>query len=518
MALRTLLSLARMPSPSLSSAARLHIVFVPGFGGFDALGQIEYYPGTAKVAEEWRAKGDVAKRGRVVLHYFDNLPTAGVRTRANRLKHYLTDRSKWNAFQSGDKIALVGHSTGGLDIRELLNEIERVLAAPSCPDDWDPESWQLEQDSARKLRAMISRVVFLSVPQRGTNIADWLRSVRLLRTATISALRNAVDLADGSLFEKPQSHAARAFHALRRELPSWLTQKIDEGMPDLLSAVADVLGEVAERGNADPVRAARARESLANLNLWLGQTSGDFLAIDDLCCEAPGGGLLGRALWRIATLVSASAKSNDRDVTSLARLPHEARARERAVWDAHHIEVLSFATRGRPPAEGFADSPHIKSYANLHKLLGIPGLGATDGPYRLVFHACASGPFAKVRAKVRSDEPDHQAGARRFDRDGEGASVPASEIASWHNDGIVNTASMLWPSGAATLLVDGDHADIIGHYQQLRPPKKNGPRKYRAYDIFGSNSGFDDALFTRVWERIFDHCLTALDAATPAAK
>jgi len=499
-----------MTFSSSVSLPRLHLVFVPGFGGFDALGDIEYYPGTTKVAEAWREKGDVERRGRVVLHYFDNLPTAGVRTRADRLKHYLLDRSQWNAFQRGDKVALIGHSTGGLDIRELLNEIERVLGTTACPESWDPEAWQQEQESAGKLRAMISRVVFLSVPQRGTNIADWLRSIRLLRTASISALRNAVDLADGSAFEKPQSQLARVFHLLRRELPDGLTQKIDEGLPDLFSAIADVLGEIAERGNRDPIRAASARESLANLNLWLGQTHGDFLAIDDLCCEQPGGGLLGRALWRAATLVSASAKSNDEDLTSLARLTPAERAKEQAAWAKNGIEVLSFATRARPPVAGITDSHRIKSYTNLLKLLGIPGVGNTDGPFRLVFHACASGPFAKVREKILKSEPDYRASAIRFDRQGEGEPVPAGEIASWHNDGIVNTGSMLWPSGAQTLLVDGDHADIIGHFHQLRPPKKNGPRKYRAYDIFGSDSGFDEALFTRVWERIFDHCLTAL--------
>jgi len=499
-----------MPARPVSSSARLHVVFVPGFGGFDALGRIDYYPGTIKVAEAWRGKAEPEKRARVVLHYFDNLPTAGVRTRADRLKHYLLDRCEWNSFQPGDKVALIGHSTGGLDIRELLNEIERVLASDKPPDGWDAEAFRREQDSARKLRAMIARVVFLSVPQRGTNIADWLRSVRLLRKATISSLRNAVDLADGSALEKPQAQVARIFHLVRRELPDWLTQTIDEGVPDLLSAIADVLGEVAERGNSDPIRAAQARESLSNLNLWLGQTNGDFLAIDDLCCEKPGGGLLGRTLWRVATVVSKRARSNEEDLTALARLSAKERAQEIDTWTKNGIAVLSFATRGKPPLEGFRDSAKIRSYSNLLKLLGIPGVGKTDGPYRLVFNACAAGPFAKVRSQVQRSEPDYQAGAIQFSREGEGAAVPAAEIASWHNDGIVNTASMLWPNGARTLLVDADHADIIGHYRQQRPGQKDGPRKYRTYDIFGSDSGFDDALFTRVWERIFDHCLTAL--------
>jgi triacylglycerol lipase len=494
-----------------ASLPRLHVVLVPGFGGFDALGQIEYYPGTSKVAEDWRSRVDPETRSRVVLHYFDNLPTAGVRTRAHRLKRYLTDRCLWNAFQAGDKIALVGHSTGGLDIRELLLELDRVLTTPGYPADWEPDAWLDEQASARRLRAMIKRVVFLSVPQRGTNSADWLRSVRVLRKATIASFKGLVDLADGSLLEKPQARTAALLQLARRGLPDWLTRSIDDALPDLFSAIADVLAEVAERGSGDPVRAARARESLANLNLWLDQTHGDFLAIDDLCCEAPGGGLLGRVLWRAATLVSSTARSNDQDVTSLARRSKEERERERKSWRDNEIEVLSFATRGRPPGPDLTDSPHVRSYRGLLKLLGVPGVGRTDGPYRLVFHACAAGPFMKVRAKkIERGEPDYQTGATLFDEHGEGARQPASAIASWHNDGIVNTASMLWPCGIDTLLVAADHADIIGHFEQKRPPHRTAPRKYRAYDIFGSDSGFREDVFVRVWERVFDHCVSAL--------
>lgn len=65
---------------------RTHLVLVPGFGGFDALGQMHYYTGVKQRFDEWR----LAHRGhRVVLHFFDNLPTAAVATRARDLKESL---------------------------------------------------------------------------------------------------------------------------------------------------------------------------------------------------------------------------------------------------------------------------------------------------------------------------------------------------------------------------------------------------------------------------------------------
>jgi hypothetical protein len=76
---------------------------------------------------------------------------------------------------------------------------------------------------------------------------------------------------------------------------------------------------------------------------------------------------------------------------------------------------------------------------------------------------------------------------------------------------------MLWPNGPATLLVQGDHADIIGHFEPMKSPPPKPGRKYDAYDIFGSTSEFDEVRFRKVWFKIFDYCLEALPAAVPAA-
>ena len=64
---------------------RTHLVLVPGFGGFDALGQMHYYTGVTKRFHDWAGDRDIG----LELHYFDNLPTAAVATRARDLEDYL---------------------------------------------------------------------------------------------------------------------------------------------------------------------------------------------------------------------------------------------------------------------------------------------------------------------------------------------------------------------------------------------------------------------------------------------
>ena len=115
-------------APPASKGGRVHVVLVPGFAGFDALGQVEYYAGVTPQFQAWKETGN-KRRERVALHYFDNFPTAAVRTRAARLRSYLTKRITRGEIQPNDSIALVGHSTAGLDIRKLLWDL---ASNPDC--------------------------------------------------------------------------------------------------------------------------------------------------------------------------------------------------------------------------------------------------------------------------------------------------------------------------------------------------------------------------------------------------
>ena len=91
------------------SIQRFHVVLTPGFAGFDALGQLEYYCGITPLFQ-------TGLSGNQVLHYFDNFPTAAVVTRATRLRSYLAKRIARGEIASRDEVTLVGHSTGGLDM------------------------------------------------------------------------------------------------------------------------------------------------------------------------------------------------------------------------------------------------------------------------------------------------------------------------------------------------------------------------------------------------------------------
>jgi triacylglycerol esterase/lipase EstA (alpha/beta hydrolase family) len=135
------------------SPPRHHIILVPGFAGFD---ELEYYAGVTPQFREWLASGGHAG---TVLHYFDNFPTAAVATRAQRLRNYLAKRILRGEIAPSDTLALVGHSTGGLDIRRLICD----LADEPSQHLWF-DGTRDSDFTPRKILHMIRRVVFLSVP------------------------------------------------------------------------------------------------------------------------------------------------------------------------------------------------------------------------------------------------------------------------------------------------------------------------------------------------------------------
>jgi triacylglycerol esterase/lipase EstA (alpha/beta hydrolase family) len=165
-------------------STRTHVVLIPGFGGFDMLGQVRYYTGITGLFEEWQKANP---RADLALHYFDNLPTSAVITRAERLRIYLAKRLARGEFVHGatygerDKVILVGHSTGGLDARRLMYDL-RDLQRTGRTIPVDGQEREVEPSD---LLDLVRGLVFLSVPQYGTNIADWVLSHTLEREALI---------------------------------------------------------------------------------------------------------------------------------------------------------------------------------------------------------------------------------------------------------------------------------------------------------------------------------------------
>ena len=427
---------------------RSHIVLVPGFAGFDALGQLEYYASVTPLFQEWE------ERNGAVLHYFDNFPTAAVVTRAARLRKYLAKRIARGSILPDDEIILVGHSTGGLDIRQLVLDLHEHRDRPVLVDGGVGVD-------AGAILSHLRRVVFLSVPHWGTNIADWVRAHTVWREAVIADLR---------------AGAAGSQVPLLDCLEDWVAGGAASFTgAGLFRAVQDSLREADARCGTpdDPGRSAEAHEAAAALCLYLRQMASDFRAIDDLTAVCPASG-----------------------PRSPAHFDGEERKKELRLWDGLRISVRSYVTIGRRAfrfAPGCAAPPwklaNPCTYPDFTEA-AVP-VGRTDIVYRTCYRACAGGPFGKPS----------QAGSITSRLNG--ASKDPIEL--WDNDGIVNTGSMLWPRGE-NVLVAADHMDIVGQYKPV-PAKPGAGRTYQAYDLLKSDSGFEEDTFREVWMGIFEFCL-----------
>jgi hypothetical protein len=424
---------------------------VPGFAGFDALGQLEYYSGITPLFRAWCGR----EGSNAVLHYFDNLPTAGVSLRAKRLRSYLAKRVARGELQRGDRLCLVGHSTGGLDIRKLILDLDRE----GSTDEVDgPKSIGIDVPPGVLLE-LLERVVFLSVPQLGTNIADWVVAHAIERKVLIAQARQLVGVA---------SRVAAADN-----IESWAAGKLARLTgADILSAVQDALRELT--APPDSARSADSQEAAAELGLWLRHIDSDFSVILDL--------------------TSLGAEGSP---SPAHRHPRQ-RERELGLWKSWQIESMSYATLGTRVFD-FQPGAVLKPWKlwspfSWNDLDAVPGAASEMDPfYRLAYRACAGGPFE------RSPEIEQPAA---FD-DGSAA----APIEAWDNDGIVNTASMLWPHAEQTRLIRGDHADIIGHFELVRAPDGSG-RSFHTYDLLGSGSKrhFSRENLRRVWEQVFEFC------------
>lgn len=429
----------------------VHVVLVPGFGGFDVLGNLQYYAGLTPLLARWQDEGPDARR-RVTLHYFDNLPAASVHARALRLRDYLAKRVARREFRVGDHLVLVGHSTGGLDVRALLRRLSAGGGAGVSHVDGGRYDAVVVED--RRLLAMIRGVAFLSVPHLGTNSASWVRDHAAAQKALRVTLRRAVEL---RRLPGPSELPLVATWALSRVARS-----------GLLDAARDALAESDDgRPGLSSAEAANAREAYAQIELWTRNIDADAMALDDL-----------------------AVREGERATEAIAR-----REAEREVWSRYGVETLSFATVARCPD----DPSRVARMGPLSLVNPLTWPDPRPRPdvdlvFRLAYRACVGGPL---------EAPADAAGVT-FD----GRRRP---VAAWENDGVVNTASMLWPDGPRTVVVDGDHADIMGHYRAV-DAREGSARRYYAYDLFQSASGFSARDFDRVWESVLDFALRAADA------
>ncbi|MFP2924435.1 esterase/lipase family protein [Pyxidicoccus sp. 3LG] len=225
-----------------------HIMLVPGFGGFDALGSLRYYHGVTEVLE--------SKARAVTVHYFSNMPTASVLTRARALRKWLSELQERRALGPDDPIHLVGHSTGGLDLRQLLidlREQERASGADGTPP----------------IIQQIKTVQFLSTPHWGTALAHHLGGSSLQVFASRLFLRVLYEGAHG-LRGMGLGGLGRGLKCLfhPRKTSDWLDAFIDT-----------LVGCYSRTGVLEP---AEARGTYSELLRWLLHMTSDFSAVTDL--------------------------------------------------------------------------------------------------------------------------------------------------------------------------------------------------------------------------------------------
>ena len=471
---------------------RQHVVLVPGFVGFDALGQLHYYAGVTSRFGTWRKQQ--AEGRDVAVHCFDNFPTASVELRAGRLMRYLANKIQRGEIGERDQITLVGHSTGGLDIRRAL-----AFAAG--------ESSEVYNGSAQERAEILERcrkVVFLSVPHFGTKLADFscafIWAIQMMVRNAGLGLRWNRDYIAAALSMIPQSVVGT------------------ESQP--LLALFDVLHECDERAAEDTQRTAE-REARAMLGLWLDHMGHDFHVLSDLRTRA----------------------ESDEQTTSPALMGPAERRAEVARYREQGLQIRSYVTR--VPGSAAADTWVRSALRSLELVAAVgnrwsrvkrasgrwiaPALpvqslfgrtvvaSAPLVPAVLALHRRPAILFEMFHAICQSDkDPFVRPSAllpevRTLVADDV---IRAADIAVGESDGVVNTLSMLWPYDDQhpdmhrAFLVECDHGDIIGHYKLRAMDRVNGGRRYQAYDIFPSGCSFNDVLFFRIWDEVFDFAVS----------
>jgi triacylglycerol lipase len=480
---------------------RRHMVLVPGFVGFDALGNLPYYAGVTEYFQRWC--GAERRAAGASIDYFDNFPTASVGVRAERLRKFLAKKWARGEIGADTELILAGHSTGGLDIRQLLIDLQGEEKVTVVDRD--------QRVAHESLTSLIKRVVFMSVPHYGTNLADYARNFEHTLQGFIKTLGIGLQLN-----REPVTG-----------LRHYLQRVVDHAQSHLLLAVWDALNESDEDRQSSEWDRADERQARSEFALWLEHMGKDFGALADLSCftgkevgeKHPAHRSFGQRQDELDHYRALGLRS--RSYVTRVSEGHGPALVEQAV----DVGVATSAVVAPPLEAGFkllnraAESWYLPALAIpallargsvdsasiaavVAALLGRPSL-----PFELAQAICgnASLPFRDPQAWPEAAPAPEL--LRRF-----GASpASSSEVEVTDSDGIVNSRSMLWPYDVRRrdahefCLVEADHGDIIGHHA-LKPVPAAKPRgrRYYAYDLLQSGAGFATADFERVWADVFE--------------
>ncbi len=191
-----------MPTSSVAPVHH-HLFFVPGFLGFTHLGEstggVDYFIELPVLLEAaLKQRPDVTG---VTSHFVSVTPTGSITTRADAVAKAIGDVFESLPSAEGHVVHLIGHSTGGLDIR--------LVVSPGA---------RLPTQSERRLRWLdaVRTVATLNTPHAGTPIASFFAS-RLGGQLLDFVSSLASDSLARGLFSVPK---AATMTALRASLPS----------------------------------------------------------------------------------------------------------------------------------------------------------------------------------------------------------------------------------------------------------------------------------------------------------
>jgi triacylglycerol lipase len=134
-----------------------HVFLLPGFFGFDHLGDLAYFAHVREALTEWCRRAGIEAR----LHTVPTRPTASLRHRAADVLVKMDEVLKADAAGARGPVHLVGHSSGGLDARLVVT-----------PDVNLPDTIPAEPLAAR-----VRTVVTLATPHYGTPVAGFFSSL-----------------------------------------------------------------------------------------------------------------------------------------------------------------------------------------------------------------------------------------------------------------------------------------------------------------------------------------------------
>ncbi|MCK5798919.1 MAG: hypothetical protein KAI47_17120 [Deltaproteobacteria bacterium] len=140
-----------------------HVYLVPGFFGFSSLGSLSYFRGVGRAL-----RGSLSRRGiDAEVIECSTRPTGFVKYRARDLLEQVLATGGAEA----DELHFVGHSTGGLDVRQLLTPSVQVEKAAL----------------AERIGRLTRSATLVSTPHRGTPLAQFFCDIRGRETLRVLA-------------------------------------------------------------------------------------------------------------------------------------------------------------------------------------------------------------------------------------------------------------------------------------------------------------------------------------------